>query len=306
MVIIMESTTMTFLAIVDPWTILELTVNGVLLAGIYILSALGLSLVFGVMDVVNFGHGAFMMVGGYITFALFRNLGVNPLLSLVVVIPAMFLLGYVIQTSLIENIRSDEEIYSLMLTFGLALVLTGILRELFSTTAQGISYLVQPIQVFSLSLGLNSLIAGVTGLVFTAALFLFLSYTDFGRAIRATAQVPSLAEACGINSPRIRAISMGIGAMLAGVAGVAYLLVYSISPLTGRSVLLLLFVIIVLGGMGSLIGTVISGLLISLFQVFTIYYVGAHQTYFIMYVGIVLLLLVRPHGLLGEPEGSHG
>lgn len=287
-------------------TLLPLAVSGLLLSGIYLLISVGLSLVFGVMEVVNFAHGALVMVGGYGGMVWFRELGLSPLLSLVVLIPLMFGIGYVLQLGLLEHILNDNEIYSLLLTFGLALALEGGMKELFGTTSQSIVYLNETIDLVVMTIAMNRVVAGLLGFLFTGALFLFLSRSTYGQAIRATAQAPDLAEACGINAPRIRAITFGIGALLAGAGGVMYLLVYQVSPIGGRPILLIMFIIIVLGGMASMKGTAVAAVIVGVFQVNSSYFMGGHATFFILFSAIAIILLVKPHGLFGEPEGAHG
>jgi branched-chain amino acid transport system permease protein len=286
--------------------LLPLSIDAVLLAGIYILASLGLSLVFGVMEVVNFAHGILVMIGGYLAYTGFQQFGISPLVGLIAIIPAMFALGYVLEVGTVEYVLGDNEIYSLLMTFGLALVFQGLLQEIYSTTTRSIVYLSYSINVLGTRIAMNKLVTGVLGYLFAAVLFLFLSYSKFGRAIRATSQASDLAEACGINAPRIRAAAFGIGTMLAGVGGTLYVMVYQISPIGGRSLLLIGFVIIVLGGMGSLRGTAIAGLIVGFIQIFVTYFVGSHATFFVLYVGIAAILLVRPYGLFGEPEARHG
>lgn len=287
-------------------TLLPLLVSGLLLSGIYLLVSVGLSLVFGVMEVVNFAHGALVMVGGYGGMIWFRELGLSPLISLVVLLPLMFGIGYVLQLGLLEHILSDNEIYSLLLTFGLALALEGSMKELFGTTSQSIVYLSETVDLFVMTIAMNRLVAGILGFLFTGVLFLFLAYSTYGQAIRATAQAPDLAEACGINAPRIRAITFGIGALLAGAGGVMYLLVFQVSPIGGRPILLIMFIIIVLGGMASMKGTAVAAVIVGVFQVNSSYFMGGHATFFVLFSAIAIILLVKPHGLFGEPEGRHG
>lgn len=287
-------------------TTFALVLSGLLLAGIYVLASLGLSLIFGVLEVVNIAHGGFVMLGGYMSWYAFTEFGVDPVLSILVVIPLMFTLGYLIHILAVEYVIGDNEIYSLLLTFGIALVIEGVLLKQFTGISRSIPYLNESVEILTATVGLNRLVAGFLGLIFGVGLLVFLNRSKYGRAIRATAQEPDLAEACGINTRRIRAITMGIGATLAGIAGVAYLMVYSISPIGAQPILLLLFVIIVLGGMGSLAGTMIASVVVALFEVFTIFYVGSHEMFFILYLGVAVLLLVRPEGLLGEPEARHG
>lgn len=286
--------------------LLPLLISGTMLAGIYMLVSVGLSLVFGVMEVVNFAHGAFVMIGGYIAYFGFTRFGVSPFLALLVVVPVMFVMGYVLQKTLVEYVLADNEIYSLLLTFGIALAAEGLMKVAFQTVSRSIHYLSTSVDLIVVSTSANRLAAGLSGYIFAGALFLFLAKSTFGQAIRATSQAPDLAEACGIDAPKVRAATFGIGAVLAGIGGVMYLLVYQVSPIGGRSILLVMFIIIVLGGMGSLKGTAIAGLIIGLFQTIATYFAGGHATFFVLYSGIALILLVRPYGLFGEPQTRHG
>jgi branched-chain amino acid transport system permease protein len=287
-------------------TTFALIVTGLLLAGIYVLASLGLSLIFGVLEVVNIAHGGFVMLGGYIGWYAFTEFGIDPILSILAIIPAMFVLGYLMHILAVEYVIGDNEIYSLLLTFGIALMIEGALLQQFTGITRSIPYLNDSIQIWTATVGLNRLVAGGLGFIFGVGLLVFLNRSTYGRAIRATAQEPDLAEACGIDTRRIRAITMGIGTTLAGLAGVAYLMVYSISPIGAQPILLLLFVIIVMGGMGSLTGTIIASVVVALFEVFTIFYVGSHEMFLVLYLSVAVILLVRPEGLLGEPEARHG
>ena len=292
---------------VDVTIILSLLTSGLLLAGVYMLTSMGMALVFGVMEVVNFAHGGLIMAGGYITYWLFTAAGVDPILSLVAVIPVMFVLGYAAQWVFIEHVVGEEELYSLLLTFGLLLVLESTFRVVFSTETVTIPYLSQGIDVGSIGLSLKEVASGGIGFLVTGVLFAFLSRSSLGQAIRATSQAPDLAEASGINAPRIRAITFGVGSLLAGIGGTAYFISYGISPIGGRHLLLIAFVVIVLGGMGSIKGAGVAAVLIGVFQTFAQYYAGSHRALLVMYLGIAVVLLVRPHGLFGEPEDRlHG
>ncbi|MFC5973534.1 branched-chain amino acid ABC transporter permease [Halomarina salina] len=292
---------------VDVTIILSLLASGLLLAGVYMLTSMGMALVFGVMEVVNFAHGGLIMAGGYITYWLFTEVGVDPILSLVVVIPAMFAVGYAAQWVFVEHVVGEEDLYSLLLTFGLLLVLESTFRVVFSTETVTIPYLSQGVDVASIGLSLKEVASGGIGFVVTGVLFAFLSRSSLGQAIRATSQAPDLAEASGINAPRIRAITFGVGSLLAGIGGTAYFISYGISPIGGRHLLLIAFVVIVLGGMGSIKGAGVAAVLIGVFQTFAEYYAGSHRALLVMYLGIAVVLLVRPHGLFGEPEDRlHG
>lgn len=280
----------------------SLVISGLLLAGIYLLTSLGLALIFGVMEVVNFAHGGLIMAGGYLSYWAFTSFSLDPIVSLLLVIPVMFLLGAGIQRVLVEYIISDEELYSLLLTFGLLLVFEAVFRIAFGTQSLTIDWQSQTLAVAGVSTSYTQIISGIVGFAVTVALFVFLNRSSLGQAIRATSQAPDLAEACGIDAPRIRAITFGIGSLLAGVGGVVYFLSYSVSPIGGRHLLLIAFIVIVLGGMGSIKGAAIGAFIVALYQTFATFYLGSHTALMSMFISIAVLLLVKPHGLLGEPE----
>lgn len=289
---------------VTPTIIGQLIASSLLLGAMYVLMALGLSLAFGVMEVVNFAHGTFVMVGGYVALTFFNDFGLNPFFALVFIMPVMFILGYAIQKYLMEYVMAEEEVYTLLLTFGLALIVEVMLSEVYGTVPRTFSFMQEQMHIFGIPLAQYELAGGILAAILSVFLFLFLQYTQYGRSVRATAQVPDLAEACGIDVPRVRAITLGIGLLLAGAGGVAYVLWFSVTPVGGRSLILLLFVIVVMGGMGSLRGTVVAGLLVAAIEMFVTFYVNGHASYFLLFVGIAGLLLVQPHGLFGEPEGT--
>ncbi|RQH02457.1 branched-chain amino acid ABC transporter permease [Natrarchaeobius oligotrophus] len=286
---------------------ITLLINGVLLASIYLLISLGLTLVFGVMNVINFAHGGFIMAGGYVTYWLAGSFGVDPILSLVVVIPVVFAGCYAIQLSLLEKVIGQDDLYTLLLTFGILLVLESVFRLQFGTQSQTMEYLSAPVTFGEVSISMTRIATGAIGLIAAGALFAFLNWSRQGQAIRATSQAPNLAEASGIDSRRIRALTFGLGGVLAGIGGTAYFLTYSISPVGGRHLLLIAFVVVVLGGMNSLRGTVAAAFIVGIYQTFVQFQFGSTEALFTMFIGIAVLLLIRPHGLFGEPEGRlHG
>jgi branched-chain amino acid transport system permease protein len=289
---------------VSPTVVAELISESLLLGAMYVLMALGLSLAFGVMEVVNYAHGTFVMVGGYVALTFSNNFGLNPFIALLAVMPALFIVGYAIQKYLMEYVMAETEVYTLLLSFGLALVVEVLIREVYGTVPRSISFLQEQITVFGIAFAQYELATGILATVLSLFLFLFLQYTEYGRSVRATAEVPDLAEACGIDVPQVRAITLGIGLLLAGAGGTMYATWFTVSPVGGRFLVLLLFVIVVMGGMGSLRGTVVAGILVAAIEIFVTYYVSGHASYFILFMGIAAFLLVRPHGLLGESEGT--
>lgn len=277
--------------------LISLILSSLLLGGIYILISLGMSLIFGVMDIINFAHGGFVMIGGYVVLVAATYWNVHPAIGFLLVIPVMFAVGYAIQYALLENVLEDLHMNSLLLTFGVAIMIEAGLTELFGNQARFVSFFDASLPF---GLGMAKILSGVGGYVGAALLFLLLYQTELGQAIRATAQVPELAKASGIDVTRVRTITFGIGSVLAGLGGAFYLLPYDVSPIGGRYILLLAFIIVVLGGMGSLKGAAIAGVIVSTIQVFVGYYFTSSGAFTLLFFGSVLLLLVRPQGLYGD------
>lgn len=286
-------------------TVVTLFVSGVLLGGIYVLISIGLSLVFGVMGVINIAHGSFIILGGYAALVVQDVLGLNPLFSLFLIVPGLFAGGYVLQAKVVE-VTVGEPVYSVLLTFGIAIVIEGVLRTVFSTTPQSVNVMSFSIALLGVSVMAKQVVAGSIGYLGAGSLGIFLSRSEIGQAIRATAQAPDLAEACGIDPYRIRAITFGIGTLLAGVGGLSYVLVFSVTPFVGRRLLLIAFIVVILGGMGSLVGTAIGGFVIAQIETFGAFYLGGTESDLLLFFTALLLLLVRPYGLMGRREEFHG
>lgn len=283
--------------------VVSLFLAALMLGGIYVLISLGLQLIFGVMRVVNFAHGVFLMVGGYIALEL-TQMGQNPLVGIIPAMIVLFALGYFIQRVLLENVLYDLEMNSILLTFGIALILESGLRMRYGNTPRFVSYYNESITLLSGSVGLNKIIGGVGGFLFAGALFALLRYTDIGRSIRATSQSPDLAEACGVNSVNVRSLTFAIGSLLAAAGGVLYLVAYQISPFGGLHLVLLTFVVITLAGFGSLRGTVLAGIIVAFLQTYAGFYIATEAAFAILYLGVLAILLVKPTGLFGIEEGA--
>ncbi|NHN42813.1 branched-chain amino acid ABC transporter permease [Halorubellus sp. JP-L1] len=283
------------MAFVD--TLLTLVVLSLTLGGVYTLISLGLTLIFGVMDIVNMAHGGMIMIGGFMAFAFTQEFAMNPLVSIVVVVPVMFALGYLLQAQLLERLKFDLHMNSLLFTFGFAVVIEALLTLHFGNSPKFINAFDTSIPI---NVGFANVVAGVGGYIGAASLYVFLQRSETGRAIRATAQVPDLAEASGINVPYVRSITFGIASVLAGIGGVLYLLPYQISPIGGQKLLVFSFIIVALGGLGSLRGAAVSAVIIATLQMVITYYVGSTTAFMVLLFGAVAVLLVTPNGLFGD------
>ncbi|GIX46896.1 MAG: branched-chain amino acid ABC transporter permease [Candidatus Tectimicrobiota bacterium] len=288
----------------------QLVVSGLLQGGVYAVIALGLTLVFGVMRVINVAHGELVMLGAYTTFWVFALWQVNPLLTLLVSIPLLFFLGMVIERLLIARVVDQPEVTALLLTFGLSIFLVGTALNLWSADFRSVEspmlagsvmpWLWLPglgwLQVF---IPKPRLISFLLSLLITGTVFAFLKYTRTGKAIRATAQSREVAMACGINVRRIYTLTFGLGAALAAAGGSLISLMLAIFPEMGAVLTLKSFCIIVLGGMGNYAGAFFGGLVLGLAETYGAFYTTPQLQEAFAYLLLILILLLKPSGLLG-------
>lgn len=277
-------------------------VNGILLGGVYALIAAGLTLVFGVMRVINFAHGEFVMLGGMVTYWLFVLWGVNPLLALVVVLVGGAVLGNLLQRTLIDRVVNAPPMMSLLLTFGLSLFLIGLAQMLWGNLFRSVPYLRGAWQQFGVSLPRMRLVGFGIAAALTAVVYVFLKTSRSGKALRATAQHAEVALTCGIDVPKMRRLAFSIGTAMAGVAGGLLVTIVALHPQAGRLYILKAFAIVVLGGLGSLIGALLGGLVLGLVEVFGTLWISSAVGQATSYLVLLLVLVVRPGGLLGIAE----
>lgn len=286
---------------------LQTLVDGLILGGVLSLSAVGFSLIFGVMNVVNLSHGVLVLIGAYIAYAAWRGLGVDPLVMIPVVMAALFALGYAYQRVLIQTaIDRASLLASLLVTFGVALMLRNLLVLVFSPDIKNISpdYAFTFFRFGPVTVDLVRLVAVGASLVLIGALAWVLNRTELGRVIRATAQQTLAARLCGVNVRHIFGLTFGIAAAFAGAAGVIIGIILPFAPPNEVQWTLYAFVVVVLGGVGSPSGALLGGLLLGLINSFTAQYVGPAFTNAMMFLILVLMLLVRPYGLLGNAFGG--
>ncbi|GAB3310662.1 branched-chain amino acid ABC transporter permease [Haloplanus rallus] len=282
--------------------LIELVVLGIFLGAFYGLAALGLSLVFGVQNVINLAHGEFLMIGAYLTFFGWSLFDLHPLISIILVVPVTFVIGVAIQWGLLERIDLSNELTTLIFTFGLALTIRGLATYSINTSYQAVSFLSESVTVGPASFSLNRPFAFVLSVVSAALFFAFLKYTDWGKAIRATSQNADIARACGIRTKRVRMVTFGLGASLAGIAGGIAGILYTIFPAMGLEYLLRAFVVVVVGGLGSLIGALVAGIGFGIVESFGTFYATPTIASLLAFVVLILTLLVRPQGLFGRVD----
>ncbi|WP_280537561.1 branched-chain amino acid ABC transporter permease [Halopenitus sp. POP-27] len=284
--------------------IVELLVIGIFLGAFYGLIALGLSLVFGVQNVINLAHGEFVMLGAYAAFYSWALLNVSPVVSLVLSVPLLFAFGAFIQWLLLERIHENTELTSLILTFGLALCLRNLAQLAFSADYRSIDYLAESVSILGATVSLNRPLGFGVAIVVATLFFLFLRYTDWGKAIRATSQNPEIARACGINTRHVRMVSFGLGAATAGAAGAIAGMLYTIQPFMGLQYLLKSFVVVIIGGLGSLVGAAVGGIGFGIVEAVATYQISSNEATMLAFVLLVVMLLVRPQGLFGRSDAE--
>lgn len=280
----------------------QVLINGVLLGGLYAVMALGLALVWGVLNIVNLAHGAFIMLGAYLAWYFYAYLGIDPFIGLPLTAIVMFCLGYVMQRSLLNLIVRAPMFNTLLITFGLEVVLTYLAQLFFSADFRTINppYAGNSIAIGPLVVPLVRLMAFAVALVLTLGMWLFLLHTKLGRAIRATAQNLVAARLYGVAPRHLYAVTFGIGIGLAGAAGSLYGTVSQINPYIGATLTAKCFAISIIGGLDNPLGVLVGGLVLGIIESLTVLYVGATFGDVASFGILVLVLVVRPSGLLGK------
>jgi branched-chain amino acid transport system permease protein len=283
---------------------IQTVTSGVLLGGLYGLIALGMTLIFGVMRIINLAHGEFLMIGMYVSYILFTRFGVDPYLSIVVSVPLLFVIGIAIQRFLLMPLikaKAPGE-NQILMTAGIGLVLTNAALLIFSpnyftvlTTYSNATASIGKISV-SLPLLWDFLICfGITGI-----LYLFIMKTDTGCSIRAVAQNIDSARLMGINIDRIMIITFGVGAALVGAAGTLFMPIFYVFPAIGELFTLKAFIVTVLGGMGSALGALVGGVTLGIVEQIGASYISMALKDVLGFVIFVLVLIFRPSGLVGK------
>ena len=282
-------------------TFTQLILAGVLQGGTYALAAFGLSLIFCITEVLNITHGEFLMLGGLVTYILFAVTGLNPFLILLIVIPLFILIGCAYQKAFIKPIlnRPPRQLLfsSIVVTVGIATAIEDTTSFIWGPTVKGVSYSMPAfniggVVVSSLRLSILILIIGLT--IF---LHFYLKKTFVGKAIRAILQNREGATVIGINVPRIITMVFGIAIGLAGVAGVFYILLFTIGPFIGLPLTIRYIAIVMLGGSGSLLGSLVGGIILGVAEIFAGFFLGAHWSLSVAFFTLVLVLLLKPEGL---------
>jgi len=282
--------------------ITQTVINGILIGSIYSLIAVGFTLIFGVIKVVNFAHGELVMLGMYAAVSVFVLLGLNPYVGLLMIIPVFFVAGYLMQRYLIENILDASEDMQIILTFGLMIVLGNLALFLFGADLKGVrvEFLMKIVNLFGNRILVAMLIAFGTSVVSILALYLVIKKTDLGKAIRACADERDGARLVGINVRRIYGVTLGISSACAAIAGMTLVTFYAATPDRGMNFVTIAIVVTVLGGMGSFIGALIGGLLVGLTESVGQLFLSASLSVSLSYAIVILIMFFRPSGLFGR------
>jgi branched-chain amino acid transport system permease protein len=280
----------------------QVLLNGIFLGGLYALMALGLALVWGVLNIVNLAHGAFIMLGAYACYYLYTGAHIDPFAALPLTMVMVFLLGYVIQRYVLNLIVRSAMFNTLLITFGLDVVLTYVAQIAFSADFRTINppYAGSNFQLLGATVPTVQLLTFVVAIAVTVALSVFLFKARLGRAIRATAQNLDAARLYGVNPRTLYAFTFALGAALAGAAGGLYGLVSQINPYIGAPLTAKSFAIAIIGGLENPLGVIVGGLFLGIVESFTALYIGPTYTSVASFGILVLVLIVRPTGILGR------
>lgn len=282
--------------------LLQTLASGLLIGLIYALVAIGLTMVFGVMDIVNFSHGEFLMFGMYASFWLYALYALDPMFTLPLTALMLFALGVMVYKLVISKVVNAPMVSQLFTTFGLMLLFRGLAQFFWKPDFRTVNHSIVSgnVKLLGIQIGLPQVVAGAGAIVVTVALYLFLTRTRAGAALEATAADKEAARLMGIDSQKMFALAWGIGAACAGVAGALLSTFFPIFPEVGANFILIAFVVVNLGGFGSVIGALIAGIVVGVVEVMGGLLVGPQYKMAIVLTLFLLVLFVRPQGLMGR------
>lgn len=292
---------------VDASLYIQLVISGLLIGGVYALISIGLTLIFGVMRIVNFAHGEFVMLSMFISYWLVSLTGMSPLLAVPITAGAMFLYGMLIYVLIIRRTMSAPSVVQIFATVGLGLLMSN--SALIAWTADyrmfqsGIGSAV--IRLGKVQIGAALLVAFVVAIAVALALFAFITYTHTGKSIRATVQDRRAAQLMGINIDRVFLLTFAVGSLVVGIAGALLAPIYPVYPTVGANFGVISFVVVVLGGLGSMPGALLGGLLIGLVETLSGYFIEASLKQAVYFAVFILVLVFRPTGFFGQ-KGNEG
>jgi branched-chain amino acid transport system permease protein len=281
---------------------LQIAANGLVLGGLYACIAVGFSLVWGVLNVINILHGSFIVLGSYVAYFGYVHLGIHPFISVVIAGAVLYVLGYGLQAGIINRVVTAPVLITLTLTFGLDLILNNAMLVAFTADYQAVN-LANPLGTLKIGpvyLPGDRVAAMVLALLLTVLLYRLLRDSRIGRAIVAVRMDREAAALMGVDVKHINAITFAVGAFMAGAAGALLSIIFPISPLNGPLFLGKAFVVCVLGGLGSVPGAMIGGLMLGVIESFGSYWLGPEHAMTLSFSLLLVLLFVRPSGLMGR------
>ncbi len=281
--------------------LLQVLINGILKGGLYALMALGMSLIWGVMDIINIAHGAFIMLGAYTTYWLFTLVGIDPFVSLIASMGIMFVLGYLIQRNIINLVIKAEIFITLILAFGIEIFINNSAMLMWTSDVRKVkvSYAAANFNFLGATIPDVRLVAFFLAIIISIILFIVLNKTRLGRAIRATSQDIDAARLSGVKVANIYAITFGIGTALAASAGTLWAILFPISPTMGGHLTLKSFVVTIIGGLGTMMGPIVGGLALGIIESLGTNWLGTTFESLISFSLLVLVLIFMPKGILG-------
>jgi branched-chain amino acid transport system permease protein len=275
---------------------------GLLIGGVYALLASGLTLIFGVMRVINIAHGAFLILAAFLTYSIWSETGLDPLVAIVITTPAMFAFGWVLYLATVRRIRGAHMSSSVLLTFALALVLEGLMGLIWGNTSHSVrpDYFNESFTIGDLFLPKAQVFGFAVAAIVLGSLYLILTRTWLGRAIRASAVNPQGAALVGVNVSGVAALTFAVGVAAAGAGGSIVSVLYPFLPGSHYQWIARVLSIVVLGGLGSLPGAAVGALILGVAEAMTVTYISPSWATAVPYVVIFVVLLVRPQGLMGS------
>jgi len=278
--------------------------SGVFLGSIYALVAVGLNLIFGVVKIINFAHGALLMIAMYMTYFLVSLAGLDPYVSLPIVVLAMALVGWVIQSGVINRVMAAERTSQLLITFGLALMFENAAVMLWGQNYRSatVPYARNVVEILGVRFSVAALLALGGSALSLLLLYVFLHRTRIGTAIRAVSQQPESAALAGIDVKRVYAIAFAVGSAMVGVAAAFMVPIYYVQPAVGTPFAIMAFIIVVLGGLGSVWGAAAAGMILGLVQNVFATMVNVEMAPTFVFVVFIVLMFFRPYGLFGQAE----
>lgn len=285
---------------------LQIVLSGILLGGLYACMAIGFSVIWGVTGLINLAHGSMILIGAYLTWWLHTTTGIDPFLTLPLTAAVLFGFGVLLQRYFLERVIRASLFMTLVLTFGLNMVLVNILLQLFSADVRAVTmpYSSAALEIGGIRLTWTRIAVFAIALGLTALLQLFMSRTRTGNAIRAVAQNPRAAATLGIDVRRLRAIAFGMGAALAGAAGTLMAALYAFSPITGDPLTMKSFVIVLLGGLGSMVGPIVAAIVLAVCENLVSGLGAPGLRDAVSFVMLLAILLLRPRGLFGSRHAT--